>query len=38
MTTIRVKPEELETVAKHVPDAEDACRVREPHFPGNCPL
>ncbi|AEH46501.1 glycohydrolase toxin TNT-related protein [Parageobacillus thermoglucosidasius] len=26
MTTIRVKPEELETVAKHVPDAEDACR------------
>jgi Pre-toxin TG/ribonuclease len=25
MTTIRVKPEELETVAKHVPDAEDAC-------------
>jgi uncharacterized protein YukE len=30
MTTIRVKPEELETVAKHVPDAEDACqRVQE---------
>jgi uncharacterized protein YukE len=26
MTTIRVKPEELETVAKHVPDAEDACQ------------
>ncbi|GCD81248.1 hypothetical protein PTHTG4_03100 [Parageobacillus thermoglucosidasius] len=26
MTTIRVKPEELETVAKHVPDAEDGCR------------
>ncbi|BDG45867.1 pre-toxin TG domain-containing protein [Parageobacillus sp. KH3-4] len=26
MTTIRVKPEELETVAKHVLDAEDACR------------
>ncbi|WP_260440967.1 pre-toxin TG domain-containing protein [Parageobacillus thermoglucosidasius] len=26
MTTIRVKLEELETVAKHVPDAEDACR------------
>ncbi|BDG36369.1 pre-toxin TG domain-containing protein [Saccharococcus caldoxylosilyticus] len=26
MTTIRVKPEELEIVAKHVPDAEDACR------------
>uniref|UniRef100_A0A7U3YCS3 Pre-toxin TG domain-containing protein n=1 Tax=Geobacillus sp. (strain Y4.1MC1) TaxID=581103 RepID=A0A7U3YCS3_GEOS0 len=26
MTTIRIKPEELETVAKHVPDAEDACR------------
>ncbi|AEH49407.1 pre-toxin TG domain-containing protein [Parageobacillus thermoglucosidasius] len=26
MTTIRVKPEELETVAKHIPDAEDACR------------
>jgi Pre-toxin TG len=26
MTTIRVKPEELETVAKHVPDAEGACR------------
>ncbi|MED4906382.1 pre-toxin TG domain-containing protein [Parageobacillus thermoglucosidasius] len=25
MTTIRVKPEELETVAKHIPDAEDAC-------------
>jgi uncharacterized protein YukE len=25
MTTIRVKPEELEAVAKHVPDAEDAC-------------
>ncbi|BDG48942.1 pre-toxin TG domain-containing protein [Parageobacillus sp. KH3-4] len=25
MTTIRVKPEELEIVAKHVPDAEDAC-------------
>ncbi|MBY6270269.1 pre-toxin TG domain-containing protein, partial [Parageobacillus thermoglucosidasius] len=24
-TTIRVKPEELETVAKHIPDAEDAC-------------
>ncbi|MBA2874570.1 polymorphic toxin type 47 domain-containing protein [Thermaerobacillus caldiproteolyticus] len=26
MTTIRVQPEELETVAKHVPDAEDACQ------------
>uniref|UniRef100_A0A7U3YGC7 Bacterial EndoU nuclease domain-containing protein n=1 Tax=Geobacillus sp. (strain Y4.1MC1) TaxID=581103 RepID=A0A7U3YGC7_GEOS0 len=26
MTMIRVKPEELETVAKHVPDAEDACQ------------
>jgi uncharacterized protein YukE len=26
MTTIRVKPEELETVAKHVPDAEGACQ------------
>lgn len=26
MTTIRVKPEELETVAKHVPNAEDACQ------------
>jgi hypothetical protein len=25
MTTIRVKPEELEIVAKHIPDAEDAC-------------
>ncbi|BDG34384.1 hypothetical protein PcaKH15_02900 [Parageobacillus caldoxylosilyticus] len=25
MTTIRINPEELETVAKHVPDAEDAC-------------
>jgi hypothetical protein len=25
MTTIRVKPEELEAVAKHVPDAEDGC-------------
>jgi Pre-toxin TG len=26
MTEIRVKPEELEAVAKHVPDAEDACQ------------
>jgi 4-hydroxyphenylpyruvate dioxygenase-like putative hemolysin len=26
MTTIRVKPEELEALAEHVPDAEDACR------------
>ncbi|MGG3919286.1 pre-toxin TG domain-containing protein, partial [Parageobacillus thermoglucosidasius] len=26
MTMIRVKPEELETVAKHVPYAEDACQ------------
>jgi hypothetical protein len=26
MTTIRVQPKELETVAKHVPDAEDACQ------------
>ncbi|OQO98736.1 hypothetical protein BSK33_16480 [Geobacillus sp. 44B] len=26
MTTIRIKPEELEAVAKHVPDAEDACQ------------
>jgi hypothetical protein len=26
MTTIQIKPEELETVAKHVPDAEDACQ------------
>ncbi|MBA2871432.1 uncharacterized protein YukE [Anoxybacillus calidus] len=26
MTTIRVNPEELEAVAKHVPDAEDACQ------------
>ncbi|MBA2871435.1 4-hydroxyphenylpyruvate dioxygenase-like putative hemolysin [Anoxybacillus calidus] len=26
MTTIRVQPEELEAVAKHVPDAEDACQ------------
>ncbi|BDG47776.1 pre-toxin TG domain-containing protein [Parageobacillus sp. KH3-4] len=26
MTTIRVKPEELEIVAKHIPDAEEACR------------
>ncbi|QXJ38924.1 hypothetical protein BV455_02270 [Parageobacillus caldoxylosilyticus] len=25
MTTIRIKPEELEAVAEHVPDAEDAC-------------
>ena len=25
MTTIRVSPEELEAVAEHVPDAEDAC-------------
>jgi hypothetical protein len=26
MTTIRVNPEELEAVAEHVPDAEDACQ------------
>ncbi|WMT18164.1 pre-toxin TG domain-containing protein [Parageobacillus toebii] len=26
MTVIRIKPEELETVANHVPDAEDACQ------------
>jgi uncharacterized protein YukE len=26
MTAIRVQPEELEAVAKHVPDAEDACQ------------
>ncbi|BDG36342.1 pre-toxin TG domain-containing protein [Saccharococcus caldoxylosilyticus] len=26
MTTIQIKPDELETVAKHVPDAEDACQ------------
>jgi hypothetical protein len=26
MVTIRAKPEELEAVAKHVPDAEDACQ------------
>jgi uncharacterized protein YukE len=26
MTEIRIKPEELEAVAKHVPDAEDACQ------------
>ncbi|GCD83038.1 hypothetical protein PTHTG4_21010 [Parageobacillus thermoglucosidasius] len=26
MTAIRVKPEELEIVAKYIPDAEDACR------------
>ncbi|MGG6471108.1 pre-toxin TG domain-containing protein [Saccharococcus caldoxylosilyticus] len=26
MTTIRIKPEELEAVAEHVPDAEDACQ------------
>jgi uncharacterized protein YukE len=26
MTTIRVQPEDLEAVAKHVPDAEDACQ------------
>ncbi|UOE76683.1 pre-toxin TG domain-containing protein [Parageobacillus thermoglucosidasius] len=26
MTTIRIKLEELETVAEHVPDAEDACQ------------
>ncbi|TCL53196.1 hypothetical protein EDD69_101203 [Thermolongibacillus altinsuensis] len=26
MTAIRVKPEELETVAKHVPNAEDVCQ------------
>jgi hypothetical protein len=26
MTVIRVKPEELEAVAKHVPDVEDACQ------------
>ncbi len=25
MTTIRIKPEELEAVAEHVPDAEDGC-------------
>ena len=25
MTAIRVQPEDLEAVAKHVPDAEDAC-------------
>jgi hypothetical protein len=25
MTTIRAKPEELEVVAKHIPDAENAC-------------
>jgi ElaB/YqjD/DUF883 family membrane-anchored ribosome-binding protein len=25
MTAIRVNPEELEAVAEHVPDAEDAC-------------
>jgi len=25
ITMIRINPEELETVAKHVPDAEDAC-------------
>jgi Pre-toxin TG len=25
MTTIRVKPEELEAVAEHIPDAEDGC-------------
>jgi 4-hydroxyphenylpyruvate dioxygenase-like putative hemolysin len=26
MTAIRVQPEDLEAVAKHVPDAEDACQ------------
>jgi hypothetical protein len=26
MTVIRINPEELETVANHVPDAEDACQ------------
>jgi hypothetical protein len=26
MTTIRVNPEELEAVAKHVPEAEDGCQ------------